>query len=406
MRAKSGAVLFLDIPLALIITMLSFMTAGFATWSEGSGGWNPEDGGHQGPPWASGGPTADGPFVSWTMAPFLLLLLVGIAIRRLHPRVAFVLTVVAAGGYLALGNPLGIVLLGPVLTLLAMATLLPLRRWYLLTLLLVPMIHAAFWDLPYAGLTSPDAYIAVFFLLLLMGLPILIGVLRRSHLENQQLERAQELRRSTYEERLRIAREVHDVVGHSLSVISMQAGVALHVLQKRPDQVEASLEAIRSTSKDALEELRGTLAVFRERESDDQRAPQPGLARLDELMEPLRAAGTHVDLSIEGGDDDQPPRLPASVDHAAYRIIQESLTNVVRHADGADAIVRIRRDEAVLIIEVSDDGPPTKRSGIVPGNGISGMRERARAVGGQLAVETHQGRVTVRAELPVAGERT
>lgn len=405
MKANSRAVLFLDIPLAVIITMVSFMTAGFATWSAGDGGWNPQNGDHNGPPWASGGPTTDGPFVSWTVAPFLLLLLGGIVIRRLHPRVAFVLTVVGAGGYLALGHPLGVVLLGPVLTLLAMATLLPLRRWFLLTLLLVPMIHAEFWDLPYAGLTSPDAYIALFFLLLLMGLPILVGVLRRSHLENQQLERAQEVRRSTYEERLRIAREVHDVVGHSLSVISMQAGVALHVLQKRPDQVEASLEAIRSTSKDALEELRGTLAVFRGPEADEQRAPQPGLARLDELMSPLRAAGTEVELRVESGEDGALPRVPASVDHAAYRIIQEALTNVVRHSGGAGAIVRISHDDALLIIEVSDDGPPVREAGIVPGNGISGMRERAMAVGGHLVIEAHQGRVSVRAELPIAGER-
>ena len=181
---------------------------------------------------------------------------------------------------------------------------------------------------------------------------------------------------------MRIARDVHDVVGHSLSVITMQAGVALHVLDRRPDQVAASLEAIRTTSREALAELRTTLEVFRDPESGEPRAPVPGLARLDDLVGALRQAGRSVEVVREG---DGPP-LPAAVDQAAFRIIQEALTNVVRHAEQATAVVRVARTPGRLVVEVSDDGPASA----VPaaGNGIrghggagSGGRRHARRAG-------------------------
>nr|WP_239579147.1 sensor histidine kinase [Microlunatus panaciterrae] len=240
---------------------------------------------------------------------------------------------------------------------------------------------------------------------MLSFLAVLVGVLRRNRNDTQRLEREQELRRYAYEERLRIAREVHDVVGHSLSVINMQAGVALHVLEKRPDQVGPSLEAIRQTSKDALEELRGTLTVFRGAGPDDVRAPQPGLDRLDELVAGLRSAGRHVTVTVAGQPDGRLPPLPTAVDHAAYRIVQEALTNVARHAEGADASVRIGVDGRALIIEVADCSEARRPGPVVAGNGISGMQERARAVGGTLQVGPDAaGRFVVRAELPTVGE--
>ena len=140
------------------------------------------------------------------------------------------------------------------------------------------------------------------------------------------MARDQDRRRYAYEERMRIARDVHDVVGHSLSVITMQAGVALHVLDRRPDQVAESLEAIRTTSREALAELRMTLEVFRDPEAGEPRAPVPGLARLDELVGALRQAGRTVKVERVPAADQEP--LPAAVDQAAFRIIQEGLTNV------------------------------------------------------------------------------
>jgi signal transduction histidine kinase len=231
----------------------------------------------------------------------------------------------------------------------------------------------------------------------------MIALLVRARRESEREVREQERRRYAYEERLRIARDVHDVVGHSLAVITMQAGVALHLLDKqrvtqpRPDRVADSLEAIKQTSREALAELRTTLEVFRS-DPDDPRSPLPGLARLDALVDGLRAAGREVTLVREQSDDLQ--SIPAAVDHAAFRIIQESLTNVVRHAGAAHATVRLSRLAGMLTVEVSDDGPAT---GVpVEGNGIRGMRERARAVGGTLSVLVREpSGVLVRANLPL-----
>jgi signal transduction histidine kinase len=199
---------------------------------------------------------------------------------------------------------------------------------------------------------------------------------------------------------MRIARDVHDVVGHSLSVITMQAGVALHVLDRRPDQVAESLEAIRTTSRQALAELRMTLEMFRDPEADGPRAPVPGLARLEELVGALRKAGRTVDVERVPPQASEP--LPAAVDQAAFRIIQEALTNVVRHAETATATVRVVREPGRLVVEVADDGPA--RAEPAPGSGLRGMAERARAVGGTLQVTARPaGGLLVRAVLPLGG---
>ena len=232
----------------------------------------------------------------------------------------------------------------------------------------------------------------------------MIALLVRSRRESEREVREQERRRYAYEERLRIARDVHDVVGHSLAVITMQAGVALHLLDKertgtpRPDQVASSLQAIKKTSREALAELRTTLEIFRA-DSEEPRSPLPGLARLDDLVDGLRSAGREVTLIREQPDDD-PQELPAAVDQAAFRIIQESLTNIVRYAPTAHATVRVTRDAGMLSLEVSDDGPAAS----VPpdGNGIRGMRERARAVGGTVGVSVREpSGLVVRADLPL-----
>jgi signal transduction histidine kinase len=258
------------------------------------------------------------------------------------------------------------------------------------------------WREPYLGLLDPAFYGTLLSALAIAVVPAMIALLIRARRESEREVREQERRRYAYEERLRIARDVHDVVGHSLAVITMQAGVALHLLDKeravqaRPDRVADSLEAIKKTSREALAELRTTLEVFRS-DSDEPHSPLPGLARLDALVEGLRSAGREVTVVREGSDDQG---VSAAVDQAAFRIIQESLTNVVRHAGAAHTAIRVSRQAGMLIIEVSDDGPA---SSVPPdGNGIRGMRERARAVGGTLEVSLREpSGLLVRADMPL-----
>ena len=344
-----------------------------------------------------GPPRIELPEVADWMAVPLLILVVGLAVRRIWPRWGFVAIVVGVGGYLAAGAVFPPVFVAPALGIYAMATALPLHRWVPLIALLIPMIMAGHWSEPYVGLTNPDLYAGLVVGGAVAVVPAMVALLRRSRRENDQHQREQDRRRYAYEERMRIARDVHDVVGHSLSVITMQAGVALHVLDKRPDQVAQSLEAIRTTSREALAELRMTLEVFRDPTAGEVRAPVPGLARLDDLVGALRQAGRTVEVVREPAGDHAP--LPAAVDQAAFRIIQEALTNVVRHADSAAATVRVIRTPGWVRLEIADDGPST--SAPVAGNGIRGMGERARAVGGTVRIESRPGGgVVVTAQLP------
>jgi signal transduction histidine kinase len=214
-----------------------------------------------------------------------------------------------------------------------------------------------------------------------------VSVNRRSQYEVFE-ERA---RRIAEEERLRIAREVHDVVAHSLAMINVQAGVGAHVADRRPDEAKQALLAIKEASKAALVDLRATLGVLR---SGEDRAPAPSLSRLDELLGSARGAGLAVDVSGDPGD------LPAPVDSTAYRIVQEALTNTVRHAVEARTVtVRFSRDDDCFVVEVQDDGRPVEA---IVGNGVRGMRERALALGGTLdARPRDEGGFVVRAELPL-----
>jgi signal transduction histidine kinase len=376
---------------------------GWMCWWGSYFGWDPahnreewDFGPRGGPPWLRDLPDMQG----WIIAP-ILIFVVGLAVRRVWPRAAFLAIVVGVGGYLAAGAVFGLVFVAPALGVYAMATTLPPRRWVPLTVLLLPMIMAGYWRESYLALLDPSLYASLVMGVALAVVPAMVALLRRSRRENEQAAREQDRRRYAYEERLRIARDVHDVVGHSLSVITMQAGVALHVLDRRPDQVAESLEAIRTTSREALAELRMTLGMFRDPEAGGPRAPVPGLARLEELVGALRKAGRTVTIERVPSQDQQP--LPAAVDQAAFRIIQEGLTNVVRHAENAAATVRVVREPGRLVVEVADDGPATREP--VAGNGIRGMGERARAVGGTLQISVRPGGgLLVRAVLPVAGE--
>ncbi|WP_409489418.1 sensor histidine kinase [Amycolatopsis sp. cmx-11-12] len=209
-------------------------------------------------------------------------------------------------------------------------------------------------------------------------------------------EQADEHRhRMAEQERLTIAREVHDVVAHSLAMINVQAGVAAHVADRRPEQAKEALLNIKEASASALKDLRATLAVLR---SGEDKAPAPSLAQADELFEHARAAGLEVRV------DGEPGELPAPVDGAAYRILQESLTNVVRHANQARGVdVRFERKTGALTLLVRDDGRDAVEP--VPGHGLRGMSERAAALGGALTTSVVAGGFQVRVDLPIQGER-
>jgi signal transduction histidine kinase len=391
-RSDVRRVVVVDALLGLVVALACWLGAQF-TWvaPEIRGGRGPRD---------RHGPDFHPVLVQlspWVIV-FLALLVAGAAIRRIWPWLGFVVVAVAIGGYFAASSVFGLAFLAAALGVYSMAAAMPPRRWVPLTLLLIPMIIAGHWRESYLGLLDPAVYAQILAGLAIAVMPAMIGVLRRDRRETERQERDLDRRRYAYEERLRIAQEVHDVVGHSLSVINMQAGVALHVLGKRPDQVAESLEAIKRTSKEALAELRTTLEVFREPGPDEPRAPRPGLGRLDDLVGALRSAGREIAVERAAPDLD---RLPAAVDQAAFRIIQEALTNVVRHAGRAAASVRIDRTDSMLVVEVADSAGGGQAP-LVEGNGIRGMRERARAVGGRLEVgRGPSGGVQVRAELPV-----
>ncbi len=201
----------------------------------------------------------------------------------------------------------------------------------------------------------------------------------------------EEARRRATEERLRIARELHDALGHHLSLINVQASAALH----RPDPArsEQALTTIKQTSKETLRELRTTIGVLRG-ESEVPAAPPPGLGRLYELVTAAGRTGLAVRTELAGTRP-----LPPDVDLAAYRIVQEALTNVTRHARATTAVIRVRPDRDDVLVEIEDDGTGSPGT---PGNGILGMGERARALGGSVAAGPGpDGGFRVHARLPL-----
>ncbi|NYI88345.1 signal transduction histidine kinase [Amycolatopsis endophytica] len=204
-------------------------------------------------------------------------------------------------------------------------------------------------------------------------------------------EAAERQSRLAEQERLRIAREVHDVVAHSLAMINVQAGVAVHVADRRPDQAVAALQAIKEASAAALADLRATVTVLR---SGQGLGPAPSLRQLDELLDHTRATGLTVRVHGTPGD------LPAPVDGAAYRILQESLTNVVRHANQPRTVdIRFARRDGHFQLVVRDDGRGADHPTI--GNGLRGMQERATTLGGRTEARAVDGGFEVRAELPL-----
>ncbi len=397
-----------DTALALVIGALSVATLHLpdfdnrrelrpGRWGGGPGGGGPGPGG--------GFPDA----VDESQLVATLGLVIALALRRTAPRSAHLGVLAATAAFLVAGAPYALVLLAPALTVHALMTRFPPRQLVPLLLPVPVVLSAGFWTRPYAGVDDAGLYLAVVLGTAGILLPGLVALVLTTRRDARRHDLLAERRRSDYEERLQIAREVHDVVGHSLAVINLQAGVALHLLERRPEQLGPSLEAIRSTSKQALAELGSALATLRGDTSAGTGAvsaegdvePPAGvgaLTALDNLVAALQAAGRTVHYARPA---DEQLLLPVAVQHAALRIAQEGLTNVVRHA-AADATitVSIGREGFLLVVEVVDDGRATS-PGPAEGSGIAGMRARARDVGGWVLVGPLPGQgFRVRAELP------
>jgi signal transduction histidine kinase len=341
--------------------------------------------------------------------PTAALLLVAVAClalawRRRRPVAVLAVSTSAAVVYSLLGYVNGSVLLAPVLALYAVATLVSVRRAVAATVATLVLLMAA------TAANNPLGHITGGGFDLIPGLvavAFFAGIAvasRRAYAASVQDRAEQDVRRRLDEERLRIARELHDVVAHTMATINVQAGVAAHVLSTRPEAAAESLQVIRAASKDGLRELRAILNVLRQADDADPTKPVPRTAQLDGLIAGACQDGLATTLTVTG----TPVPLPAAVDLAVYRIIQESLTNAIRHAGPASAAVSLSYHDDELRVVITDNGrgqTPSAASTAdqAGGHGLAGMRERAAAVGG--TVEAGPGpaagfQVTARLPLP------
>lgn len=358
--------LFLAVPLGALVLGSLHVAATRGPWSDRAGAVGPS---------------------AYLLAALAVL---AVALRR-FPQLAALLAAGATAAYLALGHPPGPVLLAVAVTSHSLARRAGVRRSTViaavcaLALLLGGVLRDGV-DGPLFAALPLTAWVVV---------PYSAGIARRMMLEARRRRRDEEERRVLDAERVRLASEVHDVVGHGLAAIQMQADIALHVADRRPEQAREALTVISRASAEALAELRATLAAITpDSEAADPRTPTPGLDRLEALCARMREAGIEVDLARSG----TARALPSAADVAAYRIVQESLTNVVKHAAERRAEVRVEHGEAGVTLSVASSCLPGER--IVDGFGITGMRRRAADVGGVLEITVDGSRVLVRAELP------
>jgi signal transduction histidine kinase len=265
------------------------------------------------------------------------------------------------------------------------------------------VVMAVFSD---SGVLSTDAAVRLGFLLLALVVgdavrsrqAVIQAALERE--ADRDRQRRDEADRRIADERLRIAQEVHDVVAHAMVAINVQAGVAAHVLHKRPGQAETALTEIKRVSGAALTDLRATLGLLRDERASAPVHPARELSDVRDLAAPLRAAGIEVEVDLRGPEE----RVPSAVGAAAYRIVQEALTNVLRHAEASAAAVQVAIGARALEIDVRNDGAPVAgESSNGSGTGLRGMAERAEALGGRVeAGPLPDGGWHVRAVLPLA----
>jgi signal transduction histidine kinase len=326
--------------------------------------------------------------VSWLL---IMAVCGALLFRRRYPEVVGWFTVVGTGVYYLLSDIDGPLVVVPIVALYAIAA-----RGRLMSAV---ALAAAMVIGMSVGTLAGDSDVngtAVFMLTDWLVAVVALGNGRHSRLAYAE----EEARLRATEERLRIARELHDVIGHNISMINVQAGAARHRLTRDPvPRTEAALSAIETGSREILRELRATLDVLRRVDEDAPRAPEPGLARVDELVASAKLAGLAVRIERTGTER----ALPAPVDLAAYRITQESLTNAARHGLAGRVTIRLDFGSRELRLTVEDDGRgaaahPGESAG---GSGIAGMTERARALGGELTAGPRpEGGFAVRARLP------
>jgi signal transduction histidine kinase len=326
-------------------------------------------------------------------APWPAYLLVAVASlvlwwRRRHPVPVLAISVAAVAVYSALGYVNGAALVAPLIALYAVAVALPARRALLAAAAALVVLALG------TTVANPLGTFggSVPLLPALIGVALFAGLAvgnRRAYVaelaaraELAERTREEEARRRVDAERLRIARELHDVVAHTMATINVQAGVAVHVIPDLPEPADAALRSIKEASKRGLRELRTILAVLRQVDETEPTQPAPGLAALDVLVSTADAAGLRTQVRVDGVQR----ALPAPVDLAAYRIIQESLTNAIRYAAPATATIRLEFTDDQLRIAVTDtgQGPTDDYAEDGGGHGLIGMRERATAIGGTL----------------------
>jgi signal transduction histidine kinase len=315
--------------------------------------------------------------------------------RRRRPVLVLAVSLGAALLYICLGFMGGAVVLNPMFALYAVAVAVPTAMAIALsaiTMLSLMAATAAFGPFGTGGgfWLIPGEVAAALFL----GLWV---ASRRAYTLRDSAEQA---RRAVDAERLRIARELHDVVAHTMATINVQAGVAAHVIDRQPDEAAQALSVIKQASKEGLRELRGILNVLRQADEGDERAPAPRLMQLDALVENATRAGLPTSVTVHG----QARALTPAVDLTAYRIVQESLTNALRYAGPTTARVTLSYTDEELRVEVLDGGRgQADRTPQGAGHGIAGMRERAEAVGGTLiAGPGPDGGFRVQARLPLS----
>ncbi|MER5227940.1 sensor histidine kinase [Streptomyces flaveus] len=331
----------------------------------------------------------------------LALAHVPLALRRRAPLVVFAAVQCAGVAYVSLGYWPLLSVFGAALVLYTVASVCPAR-----IVIGCAAVSTAKWV--YGGVVSDSrsAGLAVIEALLCCAVLVWFGTLARRSTElarQLRAEQAERARREVAAERGRIARELHDVVAHHMSVISVQAGLARFVLDSDAATARGALGTIEDTSTEALEELRRMLHVLREHDPGgaDSAAPMPTLARLGDLVERVRAAGVLVELSIQGAVRPLPP----GVELCAYRVVQEALTNVLKHTRHADAQVRLHYRPHHLTVSVTDDGEKMISDNVPTGagHGLIGMRERARLYGGTISVGPRaEGGFAVRLSLPTS----
>ncbi|MGW6903359.1 sensor histidine kinase [Streptomyces sp. NPDC054940] len=323
---------------------------------------------------------------SWFLA---VAVCAALPLRRRHPVPVGWFTVIGTGAYYLLSTVDGPLVVIPIAALYTLAAQGRIQASVAMAAVMVIGVGAGA-----LARTGDVTGTAVFMLTGWLIAVVALGAMRHGRAAYAE----EEARLRATQERLRIARELHDVIGHNMSMIHVQASSALHRLQKDPGQAQEALTAIKQGSKEGLQELRATLGVLRQVDEDAPTAPSPGLSRIDELVSSAALAGLAVHIEQSGANSP----LSTAVDLAAYRIIQESLTNAAKHSGAQHVVIGLRHGNRELTLTVEDDGQGAPAHAVYEGgSGITGMAERARALGGTLSAKPGStGGFVVQARLP------